>query len=181
MRMRSGLSLVLVIALLGVAMSVQADAPRGITGGVDFVMWTFDGTQYILATTSATFAVREVNAENHEAMGSYRWWVKDGPVNDQLALDVTWVEFAAGDPAEAFFCGVVRKLTNWPEDISDVQYFKIHVRDGGSPGTEGDAVAFSVGDRPAGYTCDPCVDSECPTTGFSGWMPALRGNITVHR
>jgi hypothetical protein len=161
--------------LLIVVVPVSAVAPRSVTGGVDFGMWTWNGSEYVFATTSATFAVHEVDAESHAASGTYRWWVKDGPVNDQLALDVTWVEFSESDPAEAFFCGSVRKLTNWPEDISDIQYFKIHVQDS----TAGDAVAFSVGDRMAGYSCDPCQDPLCLTTGFSGWMPALRGNITI--
>ncbi len=137
-----------------------------------------------IVTTSAMFSVREMNPETHEAQGVYRWWVKNDGVPDQLTVDVTCVMFSESDPTEATFGGRVTRMINWPEQMQCVQYAMVHVRDGGTPGRNGDEITYSIGDCQPGYTCDPCcdmTDTECPTVVTLPWIEVTRGNLVIHR
>ncbi len=185
-RMLAACVLVAILIVASASVPVAADSPSKITGGVDFPMQIYTGE---IVTSSAMFSIQEVNPETHEARGNYRWWVKQDGVADHLTVDVTCVIFSETDPTEATFGGRVTRLTNWPEQMQCLQYALVHVRDGGTPGSAGDAIAFSFGDCQPGYTCDPGCDlcdpdpkdCPCPTVHTTDWIPVTAGNLVIHR
>lgn len=164
---------VLLTILLGATLSSPALAagPRLITGGVGYTMMLLDG---VIAPCWATFAVR-VEA-NGTARGTYRWWAKH-PTEGIATLrgEVYCATFSATG-SEAVFAVRITRMENWPDLGCDVNYAKVWVRDGGTPGRKGDQVGFYPGDCGPGWTFDP----GCAASGFLLSLPVEAGNLTIH-
>jgi hypothetical protein len=205
MKRRIGVTILLVIALLGAGISVQAAGPRGITGGIDYMFAAYYGPDNpaMPVLSSATLTIDEVNPETGEARGRYRWWIKeivrmDGIPNsanfDQLVLEVTSIRFLPDEDgaAVAVFCGKVVKLIGWGtpmygyDPYTDFDYFVIGVKDAG-PGDKGDAVNLYFGDKLVAWSCDPLAPDPgdaCPDfdpAAQLGWLEAVHGNLTIHK
>jgi hypothetical protein len=128
------LFLALVLVLDG--SPILADAPRGITGGINFAApeWGVDRGWI-------WFNVHEVDPETNLARGGVNWVEYNADDGwRRLSSKVTCVAFGEDvgeDEQTAVFVVQVTRKRGWGP-LEPEQYVKFWVRDGGTPGTEGD-------------------------------------------
>jgi hypothetical protein len=180
-----------IVALIA-PVSAVAGPVRKVTGGIGYDMWFFDeNVNPLPAQGQSVFAIRELDPSDHSARGWYLWRGRQvlGPEEYgewlTLRVKIDYVEFLDTDPAEAIICGVVVSARNFPDYICPSgmvgKYFQTWLRDGGTPGSAGDAGGYFPGDCGPGLSCDPCRgDDSCLGPDFLEHQ-VLRGNLTIRR
>lgn len=148
--------ILIILVLMGLLLTIGGSAPalawfpRRITGDIGFTAppeWGIDLLLWI------HFSVYEINPVTHRGWGQCSWMIW----NEELGwryLDsrLSCVMFGEheGKPAAAFVSQIVRRM-GWGEgEPGEYAYF--WVRDGGTPGSEGDQFGINY------YSLDPFIE-----------------------
>jgi hypothetical protein len=179
------LTIVACISLLGVLLvtPLYAKESQKITGGV-FYQMLFGALPPTVDRTADSWAEFSINAnpETGDVKGTYRWRAYN-PITGWLSsfVEVECVSFGSDETGNyAVFSGLVTG-GSW-EDLHGM-YTAIWVRDGGTPGSEGDEWGFYAncvgGVCSPGFTSNPgcSVDVLGQPTQL---QPVLGGNLSIH-
>ena len=176
------LGILLTVLLATTACSpTLAPAPRLIGGGVRYTQPVGAENEF-MAPCWATFAI-QADAKG-DVTGLYHWLTIPFPgVVGILEGEVLCVDFSETEAGpEAVFSVRITRLENWPDFGCSVNYAKIWIRDGGTPGTEGDLIGFYVGSPDQegcgpGWTKDPGCATDAADLLLS--FPVEAGNLMI--
>jgi hypothetical protein len=182
-RILVGLLLAAVLLLAVGALPASATAARKVTGDVEFTMpfGAVPPGEDPMAQCRAEFDAHEA-VDGRPVKGSYHWKGYNAYTGWVWAnIQVTCVTF---DPEcqTAVFSGPVTSAGPAWWGVEAGEYLAIWVRDGGTPGSDGDAIGFYIGDEPPAFTADPGCD---PGGGGLVGRPLFRfsiqgGNLQIH-
>jgi len=169
MRYRVARFAILFAILLSMALpsAALAKSQRSVTGTIQYTMTLLDGT---VAPCWASYSIH-MKADG-SVWGSYRWWAWHSPgLIPSLSAQVVSASFSE---REAVFVARITRIVDWPDLGCEINYAKVWVRDGGSPGAGHDRVGFFPGDCGPAFTYDPGLGP-----GFRLEFAVEGGNATI--
>jgi hypothetical protein len=181
-----GLPLMFVLLFAVATIPASAAPARKVTGSIEFTMpfGAVPPGEDPMAQCQAEFDAHEA-VDGGPAKGSYRWKGYNAYTGWVWAdFQVNCVTFGYDEDGPiAVFSGPVTDAGPAWWGVEEGEYLAIWVRDGGTPGRDGDSVGFYIGDEPPTFTSDPGCD---PGGGGLVGRPLFRfpvtgGNLVVHR
>jgi hypothetical protein len=177
MKKRVLIGLVLItLALLLSGIPAQADSPRGITGSV-----RFSDPEWGVDKGWLRINIHEVNPEKDEARGQAHWLEYNSDEGwRHVFSQVTCIAFGddVGQDAQSatFVVQITRKI-GWGA-LEPGQYVKFWVRDGGTPGREGDEWTTLFWPENDDDDTVPACGYETAPAEYR--VPVNGGNLVIH-